>query len=123
MVRSRENLLGAYAFLIGVVIAIALGLFSGDSLEQASSFFYSVLVVIGIFVGFMNVSDKNSSTFLIASLTLVVVGALATSPLMFIARANVVVNALRNVLISLMVLFVPVTIIVALKTVFAMAKV
>jgi len=123
MVRSKENLLGAYAFLIGVVIAIILGMLSNNSLEQASSFFYTVLVVIGIFVGFMNVGDKNSQTFLLASLTLVIVGALATGPLMFIARANVVVNTLRNILISLMVLFVPATIIVALKTVFAISKV
>jgi len=94
-----------------------------ESLESAGGVFYTALVLIGLIVGFMNVSDKNSGTFLFASLALVIVGALGTDPLIYIAKDNFVVTALRNVLVSLMVLFIPATIIVALKTVFAMAKV
>ncbi len=122
MVKSRENLLGAYAFLTGVVLAIVFGLFN-KSLEQAGGLFYSALVLIGLIVGFMNVGDKNSQTFLLASLSLVIVGALGVEPLKYVALNNYVVTALRNVLTSLLVLFVPATIIVALKTVFSMAKV
>jgi len=44
-------------------------------------------------------------------------------PLKYIALNNYVVTSLRNVLGSLLVLFVPTTIIVALKTVFSMAKI
>jgi hypothetical protein len=122
MVRSRENLLGAYAFLVGVVLAVMLGLFN-KSLEQAGSLFYSALIIIGLFVGIMNVSDKNSSTFLLASLAIVIVGALGNEPLKYVSLNNYLVNSLRNILGSLLVLFVPATIIVALKTVFSMAKV
>jgi hypothetical protein len=122
MVKSQENLVGAYAFLIGVVLAVILGFFN-DALEPAGSLFYTALVIIGLIVGFMNVGDKNSVTFLVASLSLVIVGALGTNPLLYVPGNIYVVSVLRNVLISLMVLFVPATIIVALKTVFAMAKV
>ena len=122
MVRSRENLVGAYAFLIGVVLAVIFGMFN-DSLEQAGGLFYSALVVIGLIVGFMNVGDKDSSTFLLASLSLVIVGALGLEPLKYIALNNYVVQSLANVLSSLLLLFVPATIVVALKTVFAMAKI
>jgi len=122
MVKSRDNLIGAYAFLFGVVLAVIFGLFN-DTLSQAGGVFYSTLVVIGLVVGFANVGDKNSRTFLFASLSLVIVGALGTDPLIFIAKNNYVVSALKNILVSLLVMFVPATIIVALKTVFAMAKI
>ena len=67
--------------------------------------------------------DKNSKTFLMASLSLVIVGALGADPLRYIALNNYAVKALSNVLTSLLVMFVPATIIVALKTVFSMAKI
>lgn len=122
MVRSKENLWGAYAFLIGVILAVVFG-FLTDSPEKASGMFYTVLVVIGIIVGVANSGDKSSRTFLLASISLVIVGALGNEPLIFLAHNNFVVNALRNILFSLMVLFIPATIVVALKTVFAQARV
>jgi hypothetical protein len=122
MVKSKENLWGAYAFLIGVVLAVIFGLFN-EPLEQGGKVFYSALVLIGLIVGFMNTSDKDSMTFLIASLSLVIVGSLGMEPLKYIALDNYIVTSLRNVLGSLLLLFVPATIIVALKTVFSMAKI
>ncbi len=122
MVKSRENLLGAYAFLVGVILAVGFGLFN-ESLESAGGMFYSALVIIGLIVGFMNVGDKNSSTFLMASVSLVIVGALGVEPLKYIALNNYVVTSLRNVLGSLLVLLVPATIVVALQTVFSVSKI
>ncbi|MCH7850958.1 MAG: hypothetical protein IH845_04925 [Nanoarchaeota archaeon] len=122
MVKSRENLWGAYAFLIGVVLAVVFGFFT-DSPEKANSWFYALLVVIGIVVGFANSGDRSSGTFLMASLSLVIVGALGNEPLIFLSHSNLVVNSLRNILFSLMVLFIPATIVVALKTVFAQARI
>ena len=122
MVKSRENLVGAYAFLIGVILAVIFGLFNRP-LEQAGGMFYSTLVLIGLIVGIMNAGDKNSNTFLMASVSLVIVGSLGMEPLKYIALNNYVVTSLRNILGSLLVLFVPVTIVVALKVVFSMAKV
>jgi hypothetical protein len=122
MVKSKENLWGAYAFLVGVILAVIFGLFN-HSLESAGVVFYSALVFIGLIVGFINVGDKNSGTFLMASVAMVIVGALGNQPLNYVAAHNYVVTALRNILGSLLVLFVPVTIIVSLKTVFSMAKI
>ena len=122
MVKSRENLVGAYVFLVGVILAVVFGLLT-DSPEQASGTYYAILVFLGIIVGYANSGDKSSSTFLLASISLVIVGALGNQPLTYISNNNYVVNSLRNILISLMVLFIPATIIVSLKTVFAMAKV
>tara|TARA_Y100000310_G_scaffold188555_2_gene188529 strand:- start:1529 stop:1897 length:369 start_codon:yes stop_codon:yes gene_type:complete len=122
MVRSRENLIAAYAFLIGVILAIIFGLLT-KSPEEAGGLFYSILVLIGITVGLAKSGDEGSSTFLLASLALIIVGALGMDPLIYIAQNNYVVNSLRNILTSLLVLFIPVTIIVSLKTVFSMARI
>ena len=122
MVKSKENLVGAYAFLIGVILAIFFGVFS-NSLEQAGDLFYIALIIIGLIVGFANAGDKSSTTFLLASISIVIVSNLGNAPLIYIAQDNVAATILRNILGSLLVLFVPATIVVALKTVFAQTKI
>lgn len=122
MVRAKEKLVGAYAFLFGIVLAVALGLFQ-SKLTAMTTAFYSLLVIIGLIVGFLNSVDKNTNTFLIASLSLVIVGGLGNNTLMFISNLSPILSSLSNILSALLVLFIPATIIVALKTVFSIASV
>ncbi len=122
MVKSRENLIGAWAFLIGVVLAIIIGLFQ-QQLSLAGDILNIFLVVLGLLVGFLNVGDKDSNTFLLASVSLVVVSALGNDTLQFISNISTVFPHLISVLRSLLVLFVPATIIVALKTVFSITRI
>lgn len=124
MVKSKENLIGAYAFLVGVVLAVILGVLNAINSEgNSENLFYSALVIIGCIVGFMNIGDKNSATLLFASLSIVLVGNFGREPLRYVASTNELVNIIREVMIALQFLFVPVTIIVALKAVFATSKV
>jgi hypothetical protein len=123
MVKSRENLIGAYSFLIGVVLAVAIGIFNKYFAGTTSNVAYVILVVLGIIIGFVNVADKDSITFLLASLALVIVGGLGNNTLIFISNINPILGALSDVMSSLLVLFIPATIIVALKTVFSIAKI
>lgn len=122
MVKSKENLIGAYAFLIGVILAVALGLFQ-EVLGSGGNFAYIILVILGFIVGSLNVGDKDSNTFLLASLALVIVAALGNDTLQFISNLSPIIPAFVNVLRALLVLFIPATIIVALKTVFSIAKI
>ena len=59
-------LVGKYAFLVGLVIAVA----GGVGFEQA--WFGWVIAVLGLVVGFLNISDKESQTFLLAAIALIV---------------------------------------------------
>lgn len=122
MVKSRENLVGAYAFLVGVILAIVLGLLQKSLSSSASNIPYSILVVLGIIVGSLNVGDKDSITFLGASISLVIVAGLGQSVLIYISTIPILSN-LNAILSALLVLFVPATIIVALKTVFSISKI
>ena len=65
----RENLIGAYAFLAGVVLAIMVGIFTGN---RTNPIILGVLALLGLVVGFF-VSEKEVKTFLLASVSLVIV--------------------------------------------------
>lgn len=108
--KAKGNVIGAWAFLIGVVIAIVIALFA-----VATPTIIWILAVIGIIVGLLNVTDEESQPFLFSAISLLLVGALGRG-----AVDNVAI--LANILDSLLVIFVPATVIVAIKNVFAIAK-
>ena len=122
MVKSRENLLGAYAFLIGVIFAILMGISQKVFDITYSNTPYAFLVILGIVIGFLNVGDRDSLTFLIASLSLVIVSGFGQSALIYVSNIPFL-SSLTAILAALLVMFVPATIIVALKVVFNLAKV
>jgi hypothetical protein len=113
--KSRKNLIGAWAFLIGVILAIVLGLFS-TYLGTNSTYILWILVVLGIIVGLLNITGKESSKFLLVSLALVIVSYMGQGVLGIIPQIG-------SILSALLVLFVPATIIVALRNLFDLAKI
>jgi len=129
VIKSKENSVGAWSFLIGVVLAVVIGVFSTTLisvpvLASYSSAIYAILVILGLVVGFsINVSGKDSQTFLITGAILVVVSKFGmesvTGSLIGIGIGEIVSSTFA----ALLVLFVPATIIVAIKTVFGLAKI
>jgi len=126
VIRAQENSLGAWAFLIGIVLAIIAGIFARGSTDPL---ILIMIIVLGAIVGYF-VSEKDVQTFLFASVATVVasfagIQGLATN----VALTGIMVSGVEvgkviaSVLTALLFLFVPATIIVALKTVFAIAKV
>ena len=122
MIKSRENLVGAYAFLIGVVFAVVIGLSQKLLNITYSNIPYAFLVILGVIIGFLNISDRDSMTFLIASLSLVIVSGFGQSALIYVSNIPIL-SSLTAILAALLLLFVPATIIVALKVVFNLARV
>lgn len=120
VIRARENLVGAWAFLSGVILAIAVGILAGTEISPIA---LGVLAFLGIVVGFF-VSEKDVQTFLLASVSLVIVSYAGVSG--FILNAAVlgigIGKYLAGVLSTLLALFVPATIVVAVKTVFSLAS-
>jgi hypothetical protein len=104
--------LGSWAFLIGVILAI---IFSFVDPATASTWLPYLLVVLGIIIGLLNVSEKEVQPFMMASVVLVIVSA-------FGAGVMATIGFLGNFLNNMLFLFVPATIVVALKSVFALAK-
>jgi hypothetical protein len=126
MIKAKENSIGAWTFLTGVVLAIIFGIFTGN---YTNPIILTVIVFLGLVVGFF-VAERDVKTFLLASTASVVasfagIQGLATDvALRGISVSGVEISKIiASVLGALLFLFVPATIVVAIKTVFSIAKV
>lgn len=121
---AKENLIGAWAFLAGIVIALLVGTlriwYSGATVDPI---ILLILALLGIVMGYF-VAEKDVNTFLMASVSLVIVSYMGISGLVVQAAVLGVEigRAVSSILGALLILFVPATIVTALKTVFAIAK-
>ena len=103
------GMIGKYAFIAGLIIAFLAGL-----LIQAS-WLYWVLAVLGLIVGFMNVTELESRGFLLAAIGLIIS---STS-----IRVIPVVGDVATFIVDNLVAFIaPAVLVVALKVLFETAK-
>ncbi len=112
---SQDNLIGSWSFLIGIILAIILGLgFTGTYQKEI----LWTVFLLGIVVGALNIAVEEISGFLTSSTVLVLVSFLGVQIGIFDAVAPAITNMLKGIL----TLFVPATIIVALKAAFVYAQ-
>jgi hypothetical protein len=128
VIKSKENSLGAWAFLIGVILSVIIGLstsllISIPFVTKYNSAIYGVLVILGLIVGFMNVTGRDSEKFMIAGAILVIVSKFGMDSVSGSVIGIGIGSIVTSIFAALLVLFVPATIVVALKTVFSIAKV
>ena len=114
-----DKRIGNYSFIVGVVLAIILGLPIG--LGATATWLTSLLVLLGLLVGFLNVAVKDTKEFLIIATILVIVSSMGATTAV-LGRIQMIGAALQGILNSIMNFVVPATIIVALKAVYGLAK-
>lgn len=113
---ANKNILGSWAFLIGVVLAVVAGIFSALEIADLSNNFVSgTLVVLGLIVGLLNISSKETTAFLMSGVSLIIAS-------VFGAGITIALPVVSAILASLLLIFVPATIIVAIRNVFNLAK-
>ncbi len=129
VIKSHENFVGAWIFATGVILAVIIGIAATffipiSKIASYSSPIYAVLVILGLVVGVkVNVSGKDSQTFLISSAVLVIVSKFGMESVTGSLIGIGVGDLVSSVFGALLVLFVPATIIVALKTLFSITNV
>ena len=125
--RSHENSVGAWSFLIGVILAFIIGLGTTllpiPALINYSAQIYSVLVLLGVIVGFMVVGGKDSQTFLIAGVVVVIASKFGMESIGGSLIGIGLGDTVTSIFSALLALFVPATIIASLKTVFSISKI
>ena len=107
------NVLGRWAFIIGFVIAIIAG-FKEYLPQSNGNVLTFVLIISGIIVGFFNIRDHEAKEYLLAGVSLVLVSWLGSQTVNLIPVYGEILNALQT-------LFVPATIIVALRSLFVIS--
>ena len=98
---------GRIAFYIGLVVAIIAGW------VQIGTTGLMVLVVLGLLVGLLNVTGKETGRFLLATLALVVAG---------LALQNVFGDIIGNILAAYIAFAAASALVVALKEVYSIQK-
>ena len=124
MAKNSKKLIGAWAFLVGVILAVVMGLVGQTAVMATfAPWAVGILVIAGILIGLLNVTGKESQKFLLAGLAMVIVASLGIS---IVGGSLDTIGSVSNILVSillyLLILFVPTTIIVALKSVFDIAR-
>lgn len=115
MPKVKESIfpiIGSWSFIFGVVVAIASAFFT-----QTASII-SVLIVLGVIVGFLNIKGQEAITFLLATVSLVVISSMGGQAFETI---TVVGKQMQQILNNLIVFVIPASIIVALRAVLTIA--
>jgi len=107
----KNEQIGGWAFIIGLVIAVLAGLVTVP--DYLSTW---VLVILGLIVGFLNIGDKETTGFLIATIALLSVGGAGLSAIPTIG------TYLESVLTFVVVFVAPAAVVVAVKQVYNIAK-
>lgn len=114
---GRSALVGSWSFLIGLVLAVLMGLGLGGAYSGTLLW---VVFLLGIVVGLLNITHDETASFLTSGTILVLVSFLGASVVESVSVPYV--SSLANLLKGIMTLFTPATMIVALKSVFVMAR-
>ncbi len=107
--KEDKKSFGSWAFLVGVIIAIVFGIIGVNTVIAW------LLIILGLVVGLLNITDSETQKFLFSGTVLIIVSALGGEAMSIIPVVGKVLNAI-------LVLIIPATIIVALKSVFELAK-
>jgi len=110
--------MGEWAFIIGIIVAVVVSLFTVN--DTVAGWLTLLLVVLGLIVGFLNVTEKESTPFLIASAALLITGTTGSS--LAIIPPKVLGTFLQNAVENIAVFVTPAAIVVALKTIKSLAR-
>lgn len=104
--------IGSWSFIVGIFIAMGAGFWELNALVV------SVLIVLGMVVGFLNVTGEETTPFLLATVSLVIVAAIGQGVL---GQVDIVGPKLQQVLTTFITFIIPATIIVACKAIYSLA--
>ena len=111
-----DKKLGEWAFIIGVLVAVVVSLFTVS--DAVAGWLVLLLVVLGLIVGLLNVTEKETTPFLVAAAALLITGTAGGS----LAIIPVIGGYLRDIVLNIAVFVAPAAIVVALKAIQSLAK-
>ncbi len=112
---------GVWAFTIGILIAL-LAAFVPASMGLGTAV-TTALILLGLVVGFLNVTEKETKSFLMSSVAmLIALFTAGTTMQANIASMGAVGTYLWGIISNIQMFVFPATIIVAIKAIYALAK-
>jgi len=115
MAKGKMNILsmiGFWAFIVGLVVAVVAGI-----LMPANTIVIIVLIILGLIIGFLNVTAKEILLFLVATIALVVIGNV------FAPLKTLMIGAILGSILSYVAtLMAPAAIVAAIKALWSVGK-
>jgi len=112
--------IGHWAFVLGLIISIIAGLITGFGREIPV--LVSVLVVLGLIVGFLIIPEKESTPFLIGVIALLVIGLASLETIKYVAWLIPILNNAPIILNNVTTFVAAAGLVVAVKQVLTIAK-
>ena len=117
-----EKQIGKYSFIAGVVIAVLLGL-AIPALSSAKDWLFTIMVLLGLVVGFLNISGKETKDFLLVTVALVIVAYIAgTQIASWEKEVQLIGPYLKGIFSNIVAFVVPASVVVALRETWELAK-
>ena len=113
---STMDRIGGWSFLIGALIAVILGAIASTA---GTNWVIGLLLILGVIVGLLNVSDREIVPFLIACVALLLAAPVFTGA---VANFGTSFIWLARILVHLSIFVVPAAIIAAIKAIVALAS-
>ncbi len=106
------GMIGFWAFIIGLIIAVVAGIFLAQNMAVIIA-----LIILGLIIGFLNITAKEITLFLVATIALIVVGNVF-APLTALGIGAI----LGSILGYVATLMAPAAVIAAIKALWAVGK-
>jgi len=116
-----EEKIGHYSFIGGVIVAVVLGLVPATALGGATPWLASLLVVLGLIVGFLNVTGKETKEFMLVA-TVLIIAAFAGGASETLGGVQYIGQYLQGIFSSMLAFIVPATVVVGLKDIWNLGQ-
>ena len=111
---SSMESIGAWSFIIGALIALVLAVIPST---MGQPWVIGLLLVLGVIVGLLNISDREVIAFLVASVAFLVSAPFLSGALLGFSALSWLPNILNHVALFV----VPAAVIVSIKAILALA--
>ena len=116
-----EEKLGHYSFIGGVIIAVVLGLASTALGSSTTALLASLVVVLGLIAGFLNVNGKGSKEFMLVG-TVLIIASFVGGASNTLGGVQYIGPYLQGIFQYALAFVIPATVVVGLKEVWSLGQ-
>lgn len=106
---------GKWAFIIGIIIAVISGFWTVPAVTL-------VMVILGLLVGFLNVTGEETQIYLVASVALMIIGATLLNQTVLSTLTSVLGDWLQSVLTNFVAFVTASALVVALRAIIVLGQ-
>ena len=114
MPENFSKKIGSYSLTVGLIIAVVLGL-ELQEIGSASSWLLSLLIILGILTGLLNISATETKEFLFAAGSLIIISFAASTQINSWSSIILIGPYLRGIFDNILMFIITASVAVALK--------